>query len=98
MMLTALEEQLQPPQVVILRGRADEVGAWSKALAPLYAPRRMLFAIPADAAGLPEALASKVCRGKAVAYVCEGPQCSEPIDDLPRLVQLLRDGVLTASR
>ena len=95
MMLTALEEFLHPPQVVIVRGDADEITAWVRALAPLYAPRRMLFAIPASASPLPEALASKVPRGPAVAYVCEGPQCSQPLDDLGRVVRLLRDGILT---
>jgi hypothetical protein len=94
-MLTALEEYLHPPQVVILRGRATEVAQWSRSLAPLYAPRRMVFAIPDDAAGLPQALAAKTPRGGTVAYLCEGPQCSAPIDELSRLVRRLRDGVET---
>ena len=98
MMLTALEEHLAPPQVVILRGDTAEVAAWSRALAPLYAPRRMVLAIPTDAPALPEALAAKAARDSTVAYVCEGPQCSEPIDDLPRLVRLMRDGILTRPR
>jgi uncharacterized protein YyaL (SSP411 family) len=98
MMLTALEEYLDPPQIVILRGRAEEVSAWSGSLAPLYAPRRLVFAIPEDAPGLPEALASKAARETTVAYVCEGPQCSAPIDELPRLVRFMRDGILTRAR
>jgi len=98
MMLTALEEFLEPPQVVILRGSDAELRTWSAALAMVYAPRRMIFAIPADAAPLPEPLLAKQPRGKIVAYVCEGPQCSEPIDDLSRLLRLLRDGILTRSR
>ena len=98
MMLTALEEYLDPPQVVILRGEAPDVAAWSGALAPLYAPRRLVLAIPSDAAGLPAALAAKAPRSTTVAYLCEGPACSEPIDDLPRLVRLLRDGILTRGR
>jgi len=97
MMLTALEEFLKPPQVVILRGSDAELGPWSASLAMLYAPRRMAFAIPGDAPDLPEALAAKRPRESAVAYLCEGPQCSEPIDDLPRLIRLLRDGILTRS-
>jgi uncharacterized protein YyaL (SSP411 family) len=97
MMLTALEEFLKPPQVVILRGSDAELGPWSASLAMLYAPRRMAFAIPSDAPDLPEALAAKRPRESAVAYLCEGPQCSEPIDDLPRLIRLLRDGILTRS-
>jgi uncharacterized protein YyaL (SSP411 family) len=98
MMLTALEEYLRPPQVIILRGAAAEVAAWSRSLAPLYAPRRMVFAIPAGEPGLPEALAGKAARSATVAYVCEGPQCSEPVDDLPRLTRFLRDGILTRDR
>jgi uncharacterized protein YyaL (SSP411 family) len=98
MMLTALEEYLDPPQVVILRGDGPDVAAWSRSIAPLYAPRRMVFAIPAEAPDLPEALASKAARDVTVAYVCQGPQCSEPITELPRLVRLMRDGILTRER
>ncbi len=94
-MLTALEEHLDPPQIVILRGDAQTIGQWVRSLAPLYAPRRLVLPIPADASGLPEALAGKTPRGAAVAYVCQGPQCSAPVDDLARLVRFLRDGVLT---
>jgi uncharacterized protein YyaL (SSP411 family) len=98
MMLTALEEFLEPPQVVILRGTGAELQAWSASLAMIYAPRRIVLTIPAGAAGLPEALAGKRPRDSTVAYVCEGPQCSEPIEELPRLVRLLRDGILTRPR
>jgi len=98
MMLTALEEHLSPPQVVILRGAAADLPAWSSSLAMLYAPRRLVFAIPAEEPALPEALAGKRPRASTVAYVCEGPQCSEPIDELPRLLRLLRDGILTRAR
>ncbi len=94
-MLTALEEYLHPPQVVIIRGPQAEARQWAEALAALYAPRRMVLAIPDDAPDLPPALASKAPRGGTVAYLCEGPQCSAPADDLSRLVRLLRDGVGT---
>ena len=98
MMLTALEEHLSPPQVVILRGAAADLPAWSSSLSMLYAPRRLVFAIPAEEPALPEALAGKRPRASTVAYICEGPQCSEPIDELPRLLRLLRDGILTRAR
>ncbi|MSQ92559.1 MAG: thioredoxin domain-containing protein [Gammaproteobacteria bacterium] len=95
-MLNALDEQLDPGEIIVIRGHAADAAAWSTALATLYAPRRMVFAIPADAGGLPEALASKRAREGTVAYVCQGPQCSEPIAELPRLIRTLRDDLQTA--
>ena len=93
-LLTALEESLHPPQTVILRGETASIAHWRAELDRLYAPRRMLLAIPADAQGLPAALASKAAPTghgiPALAYLCEGSSCSAPIDSLPELVQRLR--------
>jgi uncharacterized protein YyaL (SSP411 family) len=96
-MLNALEECLDPVEIVVIRGADDSVAEWSAALAPLYAPRRMVIAIPGDTGGLPEALASKRARDGTVAYVCRGPQCSEPVDDLSRLIGYLRTALNLAS-
>jgi uncharacterized protein YyaL (SSP411 family) len=95
-LLNALDEHLKPGEIVVIRGNAAAVAAWSAAIAMLYAPRRMVVAIPADAADLPEALAAKRARESTVAYICQGPQCSEPIAELPRLIRALRDGPGTA--
>ena len=84
-MLMALEELLEPVEIVVIRGTAAEATAWQAALAHEYAPRRMVIAIPADTAGLPEALAAKRPRDRTVAYVCRGPTCSEPISSLEAL-------------
>jgi len=83
-MLIALEELLQPAEIVILRGDPPALAAWLEALAG-YAPQRLVFAIPGDAAGLPEALAVRAPRGPAVAYVCHGETCSPPITSLGEL-------------
>jgi hypothetical protein len=95
MMLTALEEYLSPPDIVVIRGEADETAAWAQTLARVYAPRRIVLAIAADSGGLPPELAAKAPGPRTRAYVCQGPQCSAPIEDLARLVRYLRDGVLT---
>ncbi|HEX4618881.1 MAG TPA: thioredoxin domain-containing protein, partial [Steroidobacteraceae bacterium] len=71
-LITALEELLQPPEIVILRGEAAAIEGWRLELARRFVPRRLVLAIAADAAGLPEAIASKAPRGAAVAYVCRG--------------------------
>jgi uncharacterized protein YyaL (SSP411 family) len=91
-LLNALDEYLNPVEIVVIRGSAAEAGAWSSALAQRYAPRRMVIAIPGDAGGLPEALASKRARDGTVAYVCQGPRCSEPIAELSGLRRALRVG------
>ena len=89
-MLTALDELLHPPEIVILRGEAPVIEAWARELARLYAPRRMVLAIPVDAPGLPPALAQKTPRGLAAAYVCRGSVCLEPIDAFGELIEALR--------
>ena len=85
-LLIALEETLRPPEVVILRGPADALEEWRTELASLYAPRRVVLAVPANAAALPPALADKAPRGAGpVAYLCRGSTCSEPLDSLDAL-------------
>ena len=91
-LLTALEELLHPPQIVIIRGDQAAIGEWQRGLAALYAPRRLVLAIPADAPGLPAALADKPAHGSAVAYVCRGSVCSAPLDSLGALIESLRAG------
>ena len=85
-MLIALDEYLDPVEILVLRGKEPELGTWQYSLAREYAPRRMVIAIPADTEGLPEALAGKRPRERTVAYVCRGPQCSEPVTSLDALV------------
>src|SRR6185437_12416526 len=77
-LLLALEEYLDPTEIVILRGQASEIESWRAELAHLYAPRRLTLAIPNDAAELPDALAAKAPAGSAVAYLCRGMVCSAP--------------------
>jgi uncharacterized protein len=88
-LLGALEELLEPPQIVILRGEARTIDGWRLELARLYAPHRLTLAIPADAADLPAALADKTSRAGTVAYVCRGSSCSAPIDSLEALIEQL---------
>jgi uncharacterized protein YyaL (SSP411 family) len=89
-LLAALDELSNPPQIVILRGEADAIEAWRRELAKLYAPRRLVIAIPNEAVELPAALAEKAAHGEAVAYVCTGSTCSAPMDSLGALIQQLR--------
>ncbi|HEX8757499.1 MAG TPA: thioredoxin domain-containing protein [Steroidobacteraceae bacterium] len=89
-LLIALEELLHPPEIIVLRGEREMIETWRRELARLYSPRRMVLAIPADATDLPSALAEKMPRGAAVAYVCRGNVCGEPIASFPELTEALR--------
>jgi uncharacterized protein len=96
-LITALEELLQPPEIVILRGEPAAIESWQRALARLYAPRRLVLAIAASEGGLPAALADKAPRGEAVAYVCRGSSCSAPMESLDALLTHLRAQAAAAS-
>ena len=79
-LLTALEEYLHHPEIIIIRGEADEVANWCKSAAAVYAPRRLVFGIAADETGLPGALADRAAQPDAtIAYRCVGTHCSLPI-------------------
>jgi len=89
-LITALEEYLQPPEMVILRGDPAEIGRWAHDAAGIYAPRRLVFAIPAAEQGLPGHLALREpAEDGPVAYVCEGTRCSLPVTTWPALAALL---------
>jgi uncharacterized protein YyaL (SSP411 family) len=88
-LLNVLDEYLQPPELIILRGDAGEAGVWTATLASAYNPRRMVFAIPGDAGDFPVALASKTAPAAGVlAYVCRGTVCESPVNTLEALARL----------
>jgi hypothetical protein len=95
-LLNALEDYIAPLQILIIRGHADDAQHWSRELGRLYAPARMILAIPADAIGLPEALAAKPAAASGtVAYLCTGTTCMEPMSELDALAtQLLRSNAM----
>jgi len=89
-LLNALEEQLFPPETVIIRGEREPGEEWRQAASLVYSPRRQVFAIPSDAQGLPDALAAKPAGSGTLAYVCRGTVCAEPVASLPKLAETLR--------
>jgi len=89
-LLIALEELLNPPETIILRGEAAAIETWRRDLARLYAPRRVVLAVPTGTSNLPQALGDKPARGEAVAYVCKGSVCSAPLESFSALAAHLR--------
>jgi uncharacterized protein YyaL (SSP411 family) len=91
-LLTALEEYLEHPEAVIIRGDEEEIGRWREAAAKLYAPRRLVFAIGRDEDALPGALADRAAvDGDTVAYRCLGTHCELPVTSWEALAATLSE-------
>ncbi len=90
-LLNALEELLQPGETVILRGDPLQLSDWRAVADMLYSPRRMVFSIAANAAGLPAALAQRAAHAEPVAYICRGSYCSAAVTRLEDLAAQLAD-------
>ena len=86
----ALDEQLRPPQFVIIRGSLQEMLPWQTALARLYAPRVMVLCIDCSVIDLPEALAACVPADTVVAYVLNAQGRSAALSVLPLVLDALR--------
>ena len=79
-LLNALEENLTPPEIIVLRGPLDEIARWRDSAGKLYAPNRLVFAIDKDENALPGLLADrKAIDDETVAYRCVGTHCELPV-------------------
>ncbi len=91
-LLTALEENLMHPEIIVIRGEADEISRWRDSAAKLYAPRRMVFAISGDEKNLPGALADRTpVDGQTLAYKCVGTHCLMPVTTWEALAEELSE-------
>ena len=88
-LLSALEDFLSAMQILVVRGESSSAAHWAGALSQLYAPTRMIFAIPDDAQ-LPPALAAKRPSETTVAYLCSGMTCSAPMANLQEVARTLK--------
>ena len=89
-LLVALEESFSPGQTIILRGATPAMQQWREAMDRGYAPRRLLFSIPADAGKLPGMLAERQPQDDVVAYICEGLSCRAPVTDKAEFNNLVK--------
>ncbi len=88
--LTVLEEYLQAPEVIILRGQGQQLTAWQQRCQQFYTPHRLVFAIDSKyQLDLPPALQKPSEHGQVIAYICQGQQCLAPIKTLESLEQFL---------
>ena len=82
-LLLALEEALTPPDILILRGPANRMAEWRRALGA--DPRRLVLALPNGIPDLPGTLA-KPESDHVNAWVCRGVTCLAPTANLAELM------------
>jgi uncharacterized protein YyaL (SSP411 family) len=88
-LVNALEDFLSSMQILVVRGEPSGAAEWASALGALYAPTRMIFAIP-NGAQLPPALDAKRPGETTVAYLCTGMTCSAPLANLEEVARALK--------
>ena len=76
-LLTALDEFLQPPEIIKISGPAADVATWHDAAGKLYAPRRLVFAQPGA--------------GEISAQRCVGTHCDLAVHSWRDFVRMLKD-------
>jgi hypothetical protein len=80
-LLAAIDEYLNPPQTIVLRGEPEEMKAWLDRARSGYCPWRLTVAIPPQAE-LPAGLSPRTAGNGVTAYVCAGHACEAPFTDL----------------
>jgi hypothetical protein len=94
-MALALEESLQPPNVLVLKGEAHALEQWQAALAAEYLPDTSVLAIAGGLPGLPAPLDKPATANRASGpvngWLCRGVTCLPPISDLVHLKKALKE-------
>ncbi|HET7060655.1 MAG TPA: thioredoxin domain-containing protein [Nitrosospira sp.] len=90
-LLGALEEWLEPPQTVILRGEGRALAEWTDALRHID-PSILVIALPSELAGLPPSLSKPAATQDSPvnAWVCQGVKCLPEISDLHELLRVCK--------
>lgn len=87
--LSAVEEYLLPPQVLVLRGETEQLLKWQDVCRDHFVPNQICVAIPNDAERLPGLLNERKPQGEVVAYICTGVECKAPMTDFEEFKNLM---------
>jgi len=78
-LITALEEYLEPPEIIVIRGDTTNITTRRDQTLKIYSPSRLVLAIGSDEVDLPGLLAERApVDGKIVSYRCVGMHCELP--------------------
>jgi len=88
-LLSALQEYLQPPETLVIRGEPEALDDWRLALNKGYAPHRSVYLIESKISDLPGILRERRAQDGTTAYLCQGTHCLPPQRDLVALAKRL---------
>jgi uncharacterized protein len=88
-LLFALEEFLDPPSLVVIRGPHSLLEKWRKALAACYRPHTLVFIIPNGLEGLCATL-DKPVTDDVNAWICEDVKCLQPVSQWAELQNICK--------
>jgi hypothetical protein len=88
-LLKALDRQLEPPELIIVRGTEASIAEWQSKIDTGFNPRRLLFFITDDIDRLPGLLQMRAATDATTAYFCRGVECLAPIQDIGELLDRL---------
>jgi len=90
-LLHALDEDLYPPQSIIIRHGEGDFAQWIEAYRKNIQPYNLFMCIPKNTPELPGLLGKQATETEVVAYICRGHQCLEPILSLDLLLKNLNN-------
>ncbi len=89
--IDALADYLAPVETIVIRGEEPLVEQWRESVQKVYAPSRVVLAIPTARQALPAGLgAHRAPAAGALAYVCRGARCLAAIDNWRDLADAIR--------
>ena len=89
-LLSALEDLLTPPTLIIIRGKLSEINTWQQAVRKQFHPQQLCFAIAESETKLPEMLHAYKSTKGTTAYVCKDIKCHSPINQLKILLKTIQ--------
>ena len=89
--LTAIDEIITPPQIVILRGWEPDLSSWRRQLQDRF-PQLFVITLSSELIGLPPSLNRALpTDGTVSAWVCQGVNCLPEISDIQELLHVCED-------
>ncbi len=89
-LLQALQEYLEPPQTIILRGEQKTMQQWQQnILEKTFSLSTLVFCIDKEMKNLPEIIQARSADSECTAYLCKGHSCLPPFNNIEKLLESL---------